>query len=67
MNKYAAKIVSGIVDEIIVADIIWAQTNLEGEWVDCSPSEGDLVVGCGWSYDATTNTFSPPPAPPIID
>lgn len=64
MKKYAAKIVSGIVDEIIVAKIAWAQSNLEGEWVDCSPSEGDLVVGCGWSYDAETNTFTPPPSKP---
>jgi hypothetical protein len=65
MKNYAAKIIASkvdefIVDEIIVADILWAQENLQGEWVDCTPDEGDLVVGCGWSYDPQTNTFSPP-------
>jgi hypothetical protein len=60
MKNYSAKIVAGKVDEIIVADINWAQENLIGEWVDCTPEDGDLVVGCGWSYDSETNTFAPP-------
>lgn len=61
MKNYAAKIVANKVDEIIVAEIAWAQANLQGDWVDCTPETGDLVVGCGWTYDAQTNTFSPPP------
>jgi hypothetical protein len=65
MKNYAAKIIVSklnefIVDEIIVAEILWAQENLQGEWVDCTPDEGDLVVGCGWLYHKETNTFSAP-------
>lgn len=61
MKNYCALVVENIVTQIIVADIEWATTNLEGDWHDLGPEP--LVVAIGWTYDPSTNTFSPPPAP----
>jgi hypothetical protein len=65
MKTYAAEISTGIVSEIIVGDYVWANENLSGEWVDCT-DDGDLSIGIGYTYDATTGTFSPPPTPDPI-
>jgi hypothetical protein len=62
MKTYAAEISTGIVSEIIVGDYVWANENLSGEWVDCT-DDGDLTISIGYTYDATTDTFSPPPTP----
>ena len=62
MTTYAAEISTGIVSEIIVGDYIWANENLDGDWVDCT-DDGELMAGIGYSYDAATGTFTPPPQP----
>lgn len=62
MKTYAAEISTGTVTEIIVGDYVWANENLSGEWVDCT-DDGDITIGIGYTYDAATDTFSPPPTP----
>jgi hypothetical protein len=59
MTTYAAQIVENIVTEIIVGDFVWANENLEGEWVDCTDN-GELIAGVGYIYDPSTETFTPP-------
>jgi hypothetical protein len=60
MSEYAAEVSTGIVAQIIVGSYVWANQNLDGEWVDCS-NGGDLVVGIGYTWDG--NTFSEPVIP----
>ena len=60
MKTYAAEISTGIVNEIIVGDYVWANENLNGKWVDCTEN-GELIAGIGYIYNAATDTFSPPP------
>ena len=52
MSNYAAQISTGIVSQIIVGDYVWANENLEGEWVDCTDND-DLVIGVGYTWDGT--------------
>jgi hypothetical protein len=63
MKTYAAQILDNIVIEIIVGDYVWANENLEGEWVDCTDN-GELVAAVGYIYDPVAQTFTPPPPPP---
>jgi hypothetical protein len=55
MSEYAAKIIAGIVEEVIVGNYIWANDNLAGEWVDCTDN-GELIAGIGYTYDGTNFT-----------
>jgi len=52
MSEYAAEISTGIVTEIIVGNYVWANQNLDGEWVDCTVND-DLVIGVGFTWDGT--------------
>lgn len=65
MNNYAAQIAENIVTEIIVGDYVWANENLDGEWVDATEN-GELIAGVGYSYDPETKTFSAPVVPTEI-
>jgi hypothetical protein len=44
-----------------------ASLGLPGEWLQCSYHGNFRAAypGIGWTYDAETDTFVPPPAPPI--
>jgi hypothetical protein len=59
MNTYAAQVTDGTVVQVIVGTADWANTRLDGTWVD-SPT----LVGIGWGYDGQ---FTPPPAPEIVE
>jgi hypothetical protein len=58
MRTYAARIEDGTVTQVIVGDATWANSRLDGDWVDT-----DTLVGIGWTY--TDGTFTPPPTPEI--
>lgn len=53
METYAALIVNGLVEQVIVGDAIWATESLGGDWVD-----SDMLVGIGWLWDG--HHFVPP-------
>ena len=52
MSKYAAQLRNNVVQQIIVGDYVWANENLDGEWVDCTVND-DLVIGIGYTWDGT--------------
>ena len=56
-KNYCAKVESGIVTEIIVADYAWTTANLDGDWHDLGGEP--LLVAIGWTWDGST--FNPPP------
>jgi hypothetical protein len=58
-KNYCALVADGVVSEVIVSDYQWVVANLDGEWRDLGGEP--LTVAIGWTYDADTNTFSPPP------
>ncbi len=64
---YAAKIINVDVVQIIVGDYEWANTNLDGVWVDCTTDDNDVAAAVGYVYDATTQTFSPPSPPEPVE
>jgi len=53
MNTYAAQVTDGTVVQVIVGTADWANTRLDGTWVDT-----ETLVGIGWGY--TDDTFTPP-------
>jgi hypothetical protein len=53
MNTYAAQVTDGTVTQVIVGSAEWANTRLDGTWVD-SPT----LVGIGWGF--VDGTFTPP-------
>jgi len=53
MNTYAAQVTDGTVTQVIVGTADWANSRLDGTWVD-TPT----LVGIGWAY--TDGTFTPP-------
>jgi hypothetical protein len=55
---YAAQVTDGTVTQVIVGDAAWANSRLDGTWVDTV-----TLVGIGWTY--TDGTFTPPPTPEI--
>jgi hypothetical protein len=55
---YAAQVTDGTVTQVIVGDATWANSRLDGTWVDTA-----TLVGIGWTY--TDGTFTPPPTPEI--
>lgn len=66
MSEYAAQLENNIVVQIIVGNYIWANENLDGEWVDCTEN-GELIAGIGYIYDPATETFSAPVPPTPIE
>lgn len=61
MNNYCANLADNVVIAVVVGDYEWVVANLDGNWYDLG---GDpLTVGVGYTYDAETDTFSPPAAP----
>jgi hypothetical protein len=60
MNTYAAQVSDGTVTQVIVGDADWANTRLDGTWVDSL-----TLVGIGWGF--VDGQFVPPPAPEIDD
>jgi hypothetical protein len=66
MSEYAAQLENNIVVQIIVGNYIWANENLDGEWVDCTDN-GELIAGIGYIYDPATETFNAPLPPEPIE
>jgi hypothetical protein len=64
MKTYAAEISTGIVSEVIVGDYVWANENLEGEWVDCTVND-DLVIAVGYTWNGTD--FVAPVLAPVVE
>lgn len=60
-KNYCALVANNVVNEIIVADYAWAVANLDGDWHNLGGEP--LTVAIGWTYDPSTDTFSPPPQP----
>ena len=66
MTEYAAEISTGLVSQIIVGNYVWANENLNGEWVDCTCGD-EPCAGVGYTYDPATETFSAPPPPDPLE
>ena len=64
MKNYCALLKDNVVTEIIVGDYVWANENLDGEWVDCTDN-GELTVAIGYIYDPDTQDFVAPPSPEV--
>ena len=60
MKNYVAQLADNVVEAIIVGDYDWAVANLPGNWHDLGSEP--LTVGIGYTYNPTTNTFTPPPS-----
>jgi len=52
MTEYATEISTGTVSQIIVGNYIWANENLEGQWVDCT-NNGEVAAGVGYTWNGT--------------
>lgn len=50
---YAAQVTDSIVTQVIVGSAEWANSRLDGTWVDSV-----TLVGIGWTY--LDGTFTPP-------
>lgn len=61
MTQYAAQLENNTVMQIIVGNYIWANENLDGEWVDCTVND-DLVIGIGYTWNGTDFV-----APPVVE
>ena len=69
--SYCAQIVNDLVTEVIVvnADVQnceqFCSETLGGEWVETYMNDPDKIyAGIGYTYDAATQNFIPPPQPP---
>jgi hypothetical protein len=60
MNTYAAQVTDGTVTQVIVGDADWANSRLDGTWVDSA-----TLVGIGWGF--VDGQFVPPAAPEIVE
>jgi len=60
MSEYAAEISTGTVTDVIVGNYVWANKNLDGEWVDCTCVDKPCA-GIGYTYDPATETFTASP------
>ena len=60
MTQYAAQILDNIVTWVILGSAEWANENLEGDWVDCTTENNEPAASEGFTYDATTQTFTAP-------
>jgi hypothetical protein len=54
MKNTAAKLNNGVVEQVIVGTVQWAQESLNGEWVDST----NQTVGIGFTFDGSK--FIPP-------
>lgn len=59
MKTYCALLDNNVVTKIIVGDYVWANENLDGEWVDCTDN-GELTIAIGYTYDAVNDVFVAP-------
>jgi len=66
MKTYAAEISTGAVSEIIVGDYVWANENLNGQWVDCTCND-EPCAGIGYTYDLETDDFVAPIVAEVIE
>ncbi len=62
MSTYAEIDNENIVVNIIVADAEFVTTQLNKTYVEYTDEN---PAGIGWTYDETTNTFTPPQPDPI--
>ena len=60
MSRYAAKVVDGLVVQVIRGDAAWAQSRLGGAWVGVEDK-----VGRGW--EVVESQIVPPPAPEPVE
>jgi hypothetical protein len=58
MSRFAAKVVQGVVGQVIVGDVSWANSRLPGVWVG-----SEVLVGVGWTYTVEDGFRSPQPFP----
>ena len=64
MKSYAAEVSTGTVSQVIVGDFVWANENLNGEWVDCTCGDNPCAAP-GYTYDTATEDFVAPVAPEV--
>ena len=57
MTQYAAEINGTLVVQVIVGDYVWANENLDGDWIDCTCGDNPCA-GIGWTWNGTD--FAPP-------
>jgi hypothetical protein len=56
-SLFAARIEDGTVTQVIVGDVVWANSRLPGVWVG-----SDVLVGIGWLW--VDGAFVPPEVSP---
>ncbi len=67
-NTFYAKVQEGLVTDVHVVTYEFIVANPErygnpAQWIQCFPdNSGRGYCGVGWTYDANTDTFIPPPA-----
>ena len=52
MTQYAAEINGTLVVQVIVGDYVWANENLDGDWIDCTCGDNPCA-GIGWTWNGT--------------
>ena len=52
MTQYAAEIKGTLVVQVIVGDYVWANENLDGDWIDCTCGDNPCA-GIGWTWNGT--------------
>jgi hypothetical protein len=58
MSRFAVRVEQGVVLQVIVGDVGWANSRLPGVWVG-----SEVLVGVGWSYSVEDGFRSPQPFP----
>jgi len=58
MSRFAAKVEDGVVSQVIVGDVAWANSRLPGVWVG-----SEVLVGVGWSWSEVEGFRPPQPFP----
>lgn len=66
---YAAELdADGIVLQVIVGNVAWAETYLGGQWVSCrDDSLVEFYPGIGWGFAANHSCRFAPVAPPDVE
>ena len=62
MSTYAELNTENIVTNVIVADAEFVATQTDKTYVEYTDEN---PAGIGWTYDKTTNTFTPPYVEPV--
>jgi hypothetical protein len=62
MSTYAELNTDNIVTNVIVADAEFVATQIDKTYVEYTHEN---PAGIGWTYDETTNTFTPPYVEPV--